>query len=369
MRSMNSTDTPDEATTPVIEQVRNFLTRFVAFPHEAQADVIALWVLHTWVFDIAYNTPYLYVTSAGPQSGKTRTIEAAELLCRNAISAASMTASAMFRAIDPTDKTAVAMEDLGFAPAPERVKPTLFVDEADAVFTGSTNEELRGVLNSGYKHNGATMRTVGGDVERFSTFCPKLLAGIDNGHLPDTIADRSITILLRRKEAGELTIERFQLRKVEAEAKKITAAISEWAKETGRLTRLADAEPDFIDGLSDRAFDIAEPLINIADEFGDEWGKRGRDSLTELLSGNRVRDTPLTQVLRAATEWIKENGEDFIPSATLEKITGIPSRRIGHLLKPYGATSSVTTVRLPGGVKKNIRGYHYHKITAIMEEI
>ena len=35
--------------------------------------------------------------------------------------------------------------------------------------------------------------------ERFTTFCPKVLAGIDEGRLPDTILDRAIEIRMKRK--------------------------------------------------------------------------------------------------------------------------------------------------------------------------
>jgi len=78
-------------------------------------------------------------------------------------------------------------------------------------------EALRGVLNCGYRRGGVASICVGKgtDIEArdFSTFCAKALAGI--GHLPDTVADRSIPIRLKRKAPGEGEVERFHERLVE----------------------------------------------------------------------------------------------------------------------------------------------------------
>jgi putative DNA primase/helicase len=79
---------------------------------------------------------------------------------------------------------------------------SLLVDEADS-FLGE-KEELRGILNSGHTRDAAyVVRTVGDEHEprRFSTWAAKAVAMI--GHLPDTLADRSIIIPMRRRAPGE----------------------------------------------------------------------------------------------------------------------------------------------------------------------
>jgi hypothetical protein len=76
-------------------------------------------------------------------------------------------------------------------------------------------EDLRGLLDAGYRR-GSVVRRMGGakntTLETFEVFCPKAFAGIGNC-LPDTILDRSITIGLQRKTREE-TVERFRRRDV-----------------------------------------------------------------------------------------------------------------------------------------------------------
>src|SRR5680860_1235168 len=153
--------------------VRQFLQRFVVLTPE-QAVACTLWVLHTWVFEVARATPYLVVMSLTKQSGKTRLLEVLELLVREPFRADSLTEAVVFRLID-------------------QMRPTLLMDEVDAIFASLTErtEPLRAVLNSGNRAGGRVARCVPPqwDVKSFSVFCPKALAGIDNGRWPDTLLD------------------------------------------------------------------------------------------------------------------------------------------------------------------------------------
>jgi hypothetical protein len=80
--------------------------------------------------------------------------------------------------------------------AVEAAKPTLLIDEADTFLAHS--DELRGISNVGNKKGGQVIRCVGDDAEprAFAAFAPAAVAAI--GHLPGTIQDRSITLLMRR---------------------------------------------------------------------------------------------------------------------------------------------------------------------------
>jgi hypothetical protein len=61
----------------------------------------------------------------------------------------------------------------------------------------------RGILSSGHRKGGHVVRTVGDEFEPriFSTHCPVAIAQI--GKLPDTLADRSIQISMKRRTPGE----------------------------------------------------------------------------------------------------------------------------------------------------------------------
>jgi hypothetical protein len=64
----------------VLDDVRTFLTRFVAFPSAAAADATILWAAHAHVIDSFESTPRLALLSPEKGSGKTRTLEVLELL-------------------------------------------------------------------------------------------------------------------------------------------------------------------------------------------------------------------------------------------------------------------------------------------------
>lgn len=305
----------------IADEVVAFMRRFISFPDPRMADALALWVIHTHAFDAAYATPYIYVTSAEKQSGKTRVIEVLSTLARHATVTASTSSAAMFRLIS---------ED----------RPTLFIDEVDAVFTGASNEDLRGVLNSGYKRNGSVLRFTGKETESFSTFCPKLLAGIDNAQMPDTIADRCVKIVLKRKRAGE-DVERFMWRKVEAEAETLQARIAVWARE--HMDALYDCEPDMIEDISDRSFEIAEPLLAVAMRLRG-WRDRSRDALTYLLRGEVAALSLQAQALQAARDWMSEHGTDRIASAVLADLLDVNGKRLSILLAPYDVQPHTTRI-------------------------
>ena len=177
----------------LLGDVRSFIRRFVVLD-DHQADALALWVAHTHVFDAFGCTPYLAITSAEKRSGKTRLLEVLELLVGEPLPTANISDAALFRVV--ADKS-----------------PTLLMDEVDAIFKSRGREELRGLLNAGYRR-GAVAHRMGGannrNLETFPAYCPKAFAGIGDC-LPDTITDRSIPIRLKRRIRGEI-VERFRLR-------------------------------------------------------------------------------------------------------------------------------------------------------------
>jgi hypothetical protein len=116
----------------LLDDVRSFVRRFVVLD-DHQADTIALWAAHTHAADAFGCTPYLAITSPEKRSGKTRLLEVLELLCREPLPTANISDAALFRVIDSK-------------------QPSLLVDEVDAVFgKKSPREELRGMLNAGYR--------------------------------------------------------------------------------------------------------------------------------------------------------------------------------------------------------------------------
>jgi hypothetical protein len=264
----------------VLDDIVIFLRRFV-FLSEVQATVVALWVVHTHAVDAAYTTPYLNIGSAEKQCGKTRLLEVLKLLARKPWLTGRASAAVLVRKIDAQC-------------------PTLLLDESDAAFGGEREyaETLRGVLNCGHSREGVTSLCVGqgGNITftDFRVFCPKAIAGI--GSLPDTVTDRSIPIRMRRRASKE-PIERFHPRRLQNEAARIRERIVAWV--TPLLPQLRDGEPEAPDALSDRQRDGCEPLLAIADAAGNEWPKRARDALVEILTGVAAEDNSIGVLLLA----------------------------------------------------------------------
>jgi hypothetical protein len=164
--------------------------------------------------------------------------------------------------------------------------PTLLLDETDAAFAGDEEyaETLRAILNTGHRRGGKTSVCSGQGANitycDLSTFCPKAIAGI--GKLPDTVADRSIAIVLKRRKQSE-TVERFRHKKADSDAAPLRKRLSAWAS----ALQLHDVEPSVPDELDDRAADCWEPLLAIADAAGGEWPQRARTAAVALSGGGR----------------------------------------------------------------------------------
>jgi len=248
----------------LLDQTRHFLTRYVVFATPEQAEACALWVGHTWLYDQFDIAPYLWLRSAEKRSAKTLLQDCLELVVREPLATSGASLAAIFRAVNEWH-------------------PTLLLDEVDAIFNrknGDASEDLRGLLNSGYRRGRPYLRIVGEGrkmrVEKFDTYSPKCIASI--GGLPDTIADRSIMVILRRRLTSE-PIERWRSRR----AFELAQPIKEWWEFLAQKLALpehADVPPE----LSDRAIDSWEPLLAIAEAAGGGWLDRGRRAAL-VLSG------------------------------------------------------------------------------------
>lgn len=253
----------------VLDQVGAFIRQFVVLT-ESEYAVISLWVLHTYCLTTAETTPYLNLGSAEKRCGKTRTLEVLELLVCNPWYTGRVTAAALIRKI-------------------ANDHPTLLLDESDAAFRGPEeySEALRATLNSGHRRGGKATICVGRGAEiktaDFDVFSPKAIAGI--GKLPDTVADRSIPIRLKRKSLME-KVNRFRRRLVEPHAKQIREQLAAWAEENTTLLVC----PPLPEKLTDRQQDGAEPLLAIADCAGGDWPQRARAALVEIFTGTAAED-------------------------------------------------------------------------------
>jgi hypothetical protein len=338
-------------TADLLARIEAFVARFVVLPNELAAVAVALSVLHTWAIEGAHATPYLVVVSPERRTGKSRLLEVLTLLVRSAWHTVGTSEAALFRKINQDT-------------------PTLLLDEIDAVFGSSSErtEPLRAILCGGNRRGATVTRCVGQGTamraEEFTVFCPKVLAGIDTGKLPDTIKDRAIVLHMKRRHSEE-QVERFRERDAAADAKPITEAAQGWAeRHTGTLH---DARPFLPYELNDRAADAWEPLLAIADVAGGEWPARARKAALALGADDGADEASRgAQVLEAARQAMSGrdmiatselleaiNSDDELPFGAWREGSGLDARTLAKLLKPYGVKPR--TVRIGGDTPKGYR--------------
>src|SRR6266542_2380561 len=133
------------------------------------AETLALWTLHTYVFQHREISTYLAVQSAERRCGKTTALSFLQDVGHRMVSCSNISPPALFRLIGEH-------------------APTLLIDEADTLLPG--NDELRGILNSGYRKKTAFVIRVSSDplpvrsafrkranpksrLARYSVWCPE----------------------------------------------------------------------------------------------------------------------------------------------------------------------------------------------------
>lgn len=342
----------------LLNDIRKFITRYVWFPSDHYAVVVTLWIAHTWTVMAFYCTPRLILDSAEPGSGKTRVLELLALLCRSAKLTLSTTTAALYRRI-------------AAAADAERPPPTILQDESDAIFgkvTSPQTEDLRALYNSGYKR-GATVDRCEGDaakmrVKEFPVFAAVAFAGL-SGRMPDTITTRAVTLHMRRRRPGDHVAE-YRERDARLHATPLCDRLELWADEVV-VESLAAARPVMPSGVTDRAAEVWEPLLAIADHAGGHWPATARAACRFFVVDSAAEDEKLslgTRLLRDIRDLLAaDSAAAMWSSDIIAKLTADPEsewrdlwgkpldqRRLAKELGRYGVKS--TNVRIGVGQSK-----------------
>jgi hypothetical protein len=226
----------------ILDEIYDYVGRFIAYPSEAAKIAHVAWIAHTYLLDSFYATPRLTILSPEKRSGKTRLLEITKLLAQNAKAMVSPSPSSLYTYIEL-----------------EEVTPSFLIDEVGRLLEKKEISDFIAIVEAGFQPGHTVPRVVLDPVrkiENFKVYAPILMAGIDNGRMPDTILDRSITIRMKRNVGERL---RYRSKKNGAEGLALGLKLSQWA--SGLLEKAANIEPVMPDELNDREQDKWEPLF------------------------------------------------------------------------------------------------------------
>jgi hypothetical protein len=324
----------------LLDEVHAALTQYVAFPSPEAADAVTLWIAATHAQTAWEHATRLVIKSPVRRCGKTRLLEVAMELCHQVLATTNISVAALTRSIGLVDP------------------PTIMLDEADTVFAtrrgerSESAEDLRGILNSGHARGWPYIRwdATSRKREECPTFAMAIVSGI--GDMPDTIEDRAVIVTMRRRAPDE-RVDRFRRKRSVPSLRNLRERLHDWM--VAVADEVGDSEPDL--PVEDRAADVWEPLVAVADAAGGDWPERARNAC-KVLAGigvdNEADDTRLLTDLHAVFD-----GADRLSSATiLERLNaletspwggwhrgdGLNPRDLSKMLKPYGAAPKVIKV-------------------------
>jgi Protein of unknown function (DUF3631) len=353
-RSIEPADHPVDGAA-LLADLQQYLTSYIILPEQAPITAAA-WVMAAWCTDQWDRFPHLAICSPTKRCGKTRLLDALQMICPRAVGAASISPAALFRFVD-------------------QCRPTLLLDEAEWVSGRSDRAEaIRGLLNAGIERGSLAIRCDGESSEptAFHVYSPKVLACI--GDLNEVLRDRCLVIEMERKRPGE-SVRPWRKRHVEQESLPLARRLARWsADRQEELAHLYDRLDPF--GLeSDRAAEMYLPLqtvVSLADPRAVADLERAARCLTPSDSD---ADSPGVRLLAAVRDIFLGGGATFIPTTRLlaelytredepwrtwSKGKEMTSHALSRLFRPFGVSSDV-------GADKNTRGYFRHSLLPIWE--
>ena len=273
------------APTPA-DTVRHMVESYVALgDHKSIA--VALWTIHTHVYDQYMVTPRLALISPAPDCGKTTLLDVIGRLTARSKKSDNITAAAIYHYVHV-------------------LHCTLLVDEADNLDLAA-KATLRAVLNAGHRRGGSIDRMIKGLPQSFGVFAPVALGSLELLTLP--LMRRSIVIRLARHD-GSRPLRLFNTDEC-GDLDLVYGHVRHWLRRV-QLNR----DPDMPTELRGRKADNWRPLIAIADACGPVWGELARDAAVALTRANRDEAAAIT-LLNHIRQIFEVRGVDRLASKLL----------------------------------------------------
>jgi hypothetical protein len=168
----------------ILKRIEEKFSQYVELAEGDESKLLlSLWCIGTYFHRLFKAYPYMLLN--GPKaSGKTRTLEVVQQIAFNSILSAGMSTASLFRLI-------------------ENLRPTMLIDEGEALYDKERKEGFREVLLSGYRNGAKTYRVEESSkdgikqmvVKEFDLYSPKMLANIQG--LEDVLESRCISIVMK----------------------------------------------------------------------------------------------------------------------------------------------------------------------------
>lgn len=274
----------------VFRELRDFIEQYMWYPDKRFYQLLAVWIMQTYVFNIFDTTGYLALIGT-KRTGKSRTLEILEQFAFNCLKADSFSDAFIYRAI-------------------ERNRSTMLFDEADSLRKQpkeSVNERLE-IIRSGYKRAGKVGRCEGesNNTVTFSTYSPKAIANVTG--LEEALEDRVIFVNVERKPQ-EIQVKKLVFRDLDRVIQEVRNKLYFFGLQYSG--QIADIYREYrTDELEDREAEIWAGVLVVAKLISEEL----HGSLMSLAVENKNRkelreglESVEAQVIMVLWELIQEN--------------------------------------------------------------
>lgn len=300
----------------LIDQISQFLRRFLFIKDEGWFDVLALWVANTFLIRVSESievAPRIGLVSSQPASGKTLAQDLLMLLSSGEM-ISDTTAAAVLRSMSGMH--------LGADDTPVSLPIPLAIDEIDNIYKSRNSEtgSLTSILNQGYKRGAKITKADVNDQRKaiaYDCFGPIVWGGLAKAAIPEALSTRSLVIEMEKALPHERP-ERYRTRKHGKEGANLAAQLHAWAlanADDDILTDLLDdAEDELVSVLSNRDLELWSALMVPAMLAGGEWPERLKAALMALKdSGKDQTETMGLKFLKNTRDIFDLFKEDDFP--------------------------------------------------------
>jgi DNA primase len=253
----------------IYKTIHDYIRKYIFFREPSTIKFLAVWVIGTYIFRVFRYYPYVWV-NAEKRSGKTLLMEILKEISFNGGMSTSMTEAVIFRDVHNNS-------------------PTMFLDEMEKL--GKNDKQVMAsimdILKTGFHRSGVAKRSASKNEnfqpQTFSTFSPKMLAGIKD--IDDVIQDRTIKVKMLRKKSGEVTSDYTDTIEVTNLQRNIRDDLYIFGLQySNDISYMYNHKYDELQGtehLENREKDIWQPIFTIANIIDIEIGNT---ELTDALS-------------------------------------------------------------------------------------